>query len=60
MKIKHIYTVVREYEISPEELEDETNFFKSAITSEAEEYLYSGSGVKETITVEMQVEGKTI
>lgn len=55
MKIKHIYTVVREYEIDPEELDSEREFFCGAITDEPGEYLYSGSSAKETITVEMQV-----
>jgi hypothetical protein len=57
MIIKHIYTVVRKYEIDPEELEEETSFFKGAITDEPGEYLYSGPCcVGETITVEMKVE----
>ena len=59
MKIQHIYTVVREYNIDPEELEGEKKFFEGAITDEPGEYLYSGSGDNETISVKMKVVGET-
>ena len=59
MKIQHIYTVVRDYNIDPEELADEKQFFNGAITDEPSEYLYGGGGDNETISVKMEVVKET-
>ena len=60
MKVKHIYTVVREFEIDRSEKEEEIEFFKGAMTDEAGEYLYGGSSTHETITIKMEINGKPV
>ena len=55
MKIQHVYTVTRTFEIDDDELEGSIDFFKGAITDETGEYLYGGTSYDETIDVYMRV-----
>lgn len=59
MKIRHVYTVIREFEIEDNELKKEKEFFRG-VQDESGEYLYSGTGGDEKIEVKMQksVDGK--
>ena len=52
IKIRHVYTVVREREVLVEDLPDEVEFM-GALHDETGEYLYGGGG-DETITVVLQ------
>lgn len=54
MKIRYIYTVVREFSTTKKELKEEINSFRG-VEDEAGEYLYGGSCGNETIQVKMQV-----
>ena len=55
MKIQHIYTVVREFNIEPEEFKEEKEFFNGAMQDEPGEFLYGGSASEEKITIKMKV-----
>jgi hypothetical protein len=55
MKIRHIYTVIREYEIGADDLKEEIDFFNGSIIDASGEFLYSGTSGKETITVKMEI-----
>ena len=55
MKIKHIYTVVREFEITDRELKQELDFFNGSITDAPGEFLYAGDSMDEIITVKIEV-----
>lgn len=54
MKIQHIYTVTRTFNIPEKELKDEIDYFGAVIDGSGE-YLYGGSADKETIDVYMRV-----
>ena len=56
MKIRYIYTVVREEEISNDEALDSAKDYFHAIKDEAGEYLYGGNGCHEKIEVVLQQE----
>jgi Neuraminidase (sialidase) len=62
IKVRYTYTVVREGDISSSELEDDIDFFKGAMSDETGEFLYSGTGMEERISVKMEISkdgGKT-
>lgn len=62
INVRYTYTVVREGEIDSSELEDDIDFFKGAISDETDEFLYGGTGLKEHISVKMEIskdDGKT-
>lgn len=54
MKIRHVYTVVREFSIREEEIGGEIEAFKG-LKDEAGEYLYDGSVENEKTDVKMQI-----
>jgi Neuraminidase (sialidase) len=61
LKVRHIYTVVRESTILARELNEEIEFFQGAMKDETGEYLYGGGGFEE-ISIAMHVSkdnGKT-
>lgn len=53
MKIREIYTVVREYEV--DYLEDEINHMLHVL-DETGEFLYGGSGGEEQLSVKFQID----
>lgn len=53
MKIRHVYTVVREFTTKKKELKDEIDSFRG-VEDEAGEYLYGGSAESEKIDVKLQ------
>lgn len=62
IKVRFIYTLVREDEIDNEELPDVIDFFKGAMHDETEEYLYGGASLAEKVSVRMEIsrdDGKT-
>lgn len=55
MKIRHIYTVIRESEITTNLLKEDIKFFKGAMQDDTGEYLYGGPLGHEEITVSMEI-----